>query len=184
MIYNMALWSCLARGPHTLLSTPATKGTSLLEYPRGLVSTLEYGVDRHLFANVWNSIHSSYDPYNTNLITAIYCPNYLPNPQYGSVKLSGYSPSHAAVYTCNKGYKLVGLSKRTCLYSGVWDGEAPICKRKRHYHSMIQNVSSHSFVQQSTVLTICLAHNMAPWSCLATVLHTLLSTLATKGTGL
>ncbi len=64
------------------------------------------------------------------IFTAIYCPDHLPNPQYGSVTLSGYSPSHTAVYACNKGYKLVGASKRTCLYSGVWDREAPICKRK------------------------------------------------------
>ena len=118
-----------------------------------------------------------------DVCVAIYCPDlYI---QYGSVKLSGKRPTHTAVYTCNKGYKLVGGSKRTCLYHGVWDGKAPICKRNETlYYSMTRCIMPFFLLQQSTVLIICLTHNTVLWSCLATVLHTLLCIPATKGTSL
>ncbi|NXJ67184.1 DAF factor, partial [Rostratula benghalensis] len=35
-------------------------------------------------------------------------------------------------YTCDKGYKLVGGSQRTCKVSGTrvsWSGDAPVCQR-------------------------------------------------------
>ncbi|NWR63941.1 DAF factor, partial [Bucorvus abyssinicus] len=35
-------------------------------------------------------------------------------------------------YTCDKGYKLVGSSQRTCEVSGIrvsWSGDAPVCQR-------------------------------------------------------
>ena len=63
------------------------------------------------------------------LPSAIYCPD-LDHPQYGSVKIIGKNVGGKAEYKCDNGYKLYGSSQRTCLYSGVWDGSVPTCKRK------------------------------------------------------
>jgi len=35
-----------------------------------------------------------------------------------------------AKYECNHGYSLEGAAVRKCLHGGIWDGKAPICKRK------------------------------------------------------
>ena len=70
--------------------------------------------------------------------SAIYCPrltvpkygsvNYSSLPRYGSFK--GYHKAGSvSEYSCKYGYKLVGISSRTCLISGRWGGKAPICKR-------------------------------------------------------
>ena len=64
-----------------------------------------------------------------SLPLAIYCPD-LEHPQYGSVKIIGKNVDGKAEYKCNNGYKLYGSSQRKCLYSGVWDGSLPTCKRK------------------------------------------------------
>ena len=63
------------------------------------------------------------------LPSAIYCPD-LEHPQYGSVKIIGKNVDGKAEYKCNNGYKLYGSSQRKCLYSGVWDGSLPTCKRR------------------------------------------------------
>ena len=54
----------------------------------------------------------------------------LSDPANGSVKQSGIVLGSRAVYSCNKGFELVGIEKRVCSYNGKWSGEAPICKRK------------------------------------------------------
>ena len=64
-----------------------------------------------------------------SLPIAIYCPD-LEHPQYGSVKIIGKNVGGKAEYKCNNGYKLYGSSQTKCLYSGVWDGSVPTCKRK------------------------------------------------------
>jgi hypothetical protein len=63
-------------------------------------------------------------------IAAIICPT-LEHPQYGSVVVTkDYRVGSKATYTCNKGYKLVGVAERTCQYSGYYSDDEPICKRK------------------------------------------------------
>jgi hypothetical protein len=49
------------------------------------------------------------------------CPR-VPNPLYGYVKIDNYRCN----YYCNDGYKLVGVSYRTCR-SGSWYPEPPKC---------------------------------------------------------
>ena len=63
------------------------------------------------------------------VILAIKC-HELDEPTYGSVNVTDYSPDSHAYYYCKKGYKLVGDAYRVCLYSGYWNKEAPVCKRK------------------------------------------------------
>ena len=64
-----------------------------------------------------------------SLPSAIFCPD-LDHPQYGSVKIIAKNVGGKAEYKCNDGYKLYGASFRKCLYSGVWSGRLPTCKRR------------------------------------------------------
>ena len=60
----------------------------------------------------------------------------LDDLDYGVVKHEGVYVGHAATYTCDYGYKLVGESVRKCLYNGYWSGKAPVCKKSKlneHY---------------------------------------------------
>ena len=57
----------------------------------------------------------------------IFCPK-LRDPKYGDVDDGDNRPGTTAVYTCNKGFKLVGMSKRKCQSNGRWTGSAPVCK--------------------------------------------------------
>lgn len=60
---------------------------------------------------------------------AITCPD-LPDPQYGSVELTGNRVGDQANYECDKGFRLSGDSQRECLITGDWSGKAPTCVRK------------------------------------------------------
>ena len=55
------------------------------------------------------------------------CPE-LPDPDNGQVHLSGRHFQDQAVYTCDRGYSMVGASKRVCQTSGQWSGTIPQCK--------------------------------------------------------
>ena len=55
------------------------------------------------------------------------CPE-LPDPDNGQVHLSGRHFQDQAVYTCDRGYTMVGASKRVCQTSGQWSGSIPQCK--------------------------------------------------------
>lgn len=59
----------------------------------------------------------------------VLCPK-LKAPANGAVNVSGLYPGQKAVYSCNDGFQLVGLSVRKCQRDGKWSQEAPICKRK------------------------------------------------------
>ena len=54
----------------------------------------------------------------------------LDDPENGEVSLTGTILGSEATYSCNRGYVLVGESKRVCQSNGEWSGEAPSCERK------------------------------------------------------
>ena len=72
----------------------------------------------------------------------------LDDPEYGDVEFSSTTEGSKATYTCRKGYYLVGDSKRVCLYSKDWSGDAPICKRKLSFIHPTSSVvlTFHGFV--------------------------------------
>ena len=57
----------------------------------------------------------------------IRCP--MPNnPDNGTVVYSSLSFNSTAMYSCNGGYELVGVSSRNCLANKTWSGGKPECK--------------------------------------------------------
>ena len=45
----------------------------------------------------------------------------------GGVCYSGDSVGSVAVYFCDDGYTLQGVSTRECLSTGLWNGSTPLC---------------------------------------------------------
>ncbi|XP_064399465.1 CUB and sushi domain-containing protein 3-like isoform X2 [Halichondria panicea] len=56
------------------------------------------------------------------------CPS-VRSPNNGVVRVTTYNVNGRATYTCNTGYRLSGLSSRTCSSSGSWSGSNPSCQR-------------------------------------------------------
>ena len=52
---------------------------------------------------------------------------YYDDLYHGYVSVTTLDVGGRATYTCNSGFRLVGLSNRTCLSNGSWSGSAPIC---------------------------------------------------------
>ena len=44
--------------------------------------------------------------------------------------VNGNVPGSRADYKCDSGYMIEGVAWRTCLESGQWRGEAPVCQSK------------------------------------------------------
>ena len=63
-----------------------------------------------------------------NYSTEIVCPKLKPLEHGKVVVIGGYNPLSKALYSCKKGYKLVGLPLRKCLHNGSWFGSAPTCQ--------------------------------------------------------
>ena len=57
------------------------------------------------------------------------CPQQHPN-QYIIHQQSGELEEDIVLFTCEKGYVLVGASHVTCLSTGQWSNEWPSCERK------------------------------------------------------
>ncbi|CAI8041016.1 Sushi, von Willebrand factor type A, EGF and pentraxin domain-containing protein 1, partial [Geodia barretti] len=51
----------------------------------------------------------------------------LTDPVNGTISLTGTAFNSTATYSCNDGYSLVGDTTITCLASGLWSGEPPLC---------------------------------------------------------
>ena len=56
---------------------------------------------------------------------------YLQDPDYGQVTLTGTHTDARASYICDDGYELVGDDVRKCLHSGEWSGTEPICEKSK-----------------------------------------------------
>ena len=54
----------------------------------------------------------------------------LTNPVSGTVIHANNSVGSIAEYSCIRGYNLSGDSTRTCMDTGMWSGNEPICERK------------------------------------------------------
>ena len=70
-----------------------------------------------------------------NNLYTLYCPvvdcGHLFNPEHGRVDtLSGTVFNSVAMYSCDVGYMLDGVSTRVCVSKGIWIPEAPRCKSK------------------------------------------------------
>ena len=66
--------------------------------------------------------------------SAIKCSE-LSHPAYGSVNLTGTTPSSVATYTCNKGFQLYGEKIRTCSGTKGWTGTKPACRCELEGHN-------------------------------------------------
>ena len=62
----------------------------------------------------------------------------LEDPKNGSVRVSGTTIGSRADYKCNSGFKLEGVAWRRCLDNGEWTGEAPVCKSKIPWYTVIK----------------------------------------------
>ena len=51
-------------------------------------------------------------------------------PANGKVRHNGRKIGSFATYSCNRGYKLVGVSNRMCQPDGTWSGKKPVCQSK------------------------------------------------------
>ena len=52
-------------------------------------------------------------------------------PENGDVGLSGVRPGSQALYSCDRGFNLVGEETRKCQRNGQWTGSAPTCESKQ-----------------------------------------------------
>ena len=105
-------------------TTTATLGINDLDLQVELVSYQEDGVEHSQHALVsFKILYSSHGfiPKNAGVC------NYLSSPRYGRVFVPTRNVGGSATYTCNSGFRLVGLSTRTCLSDGSWSGSQPIC---------------------------------------------------------
>ena len=59
--------------------------------------------------------------------SGIECPA-LSDPANGAVSVSGNTPTSTASYSCNSGFVLEGTQFRTCLGSGQWSDQPPVCR--------------------------------------------------------
>ena len=57
---------------------------------------------------------------------AVMCP-VLPDLQDGIVIVSGFSVDSTAVYICNSGFIREGVLQRTCMITGEWSSDEPVC---------------------------------------------------------
>lgn len=57
------------------------------------------------------------------------CHDELGNPDKGSVILTGRLFGDRAIYTCEEGYRLVGVEFRLCQADGSWSATEPSCHK-------------------------------------------------------
>ncbi len=70
-----------------------------------------------------SAVHANF---NVCLFTSGVCPTRNP-PINGDVAVSTHNVEGVATFTCDNGYELSGLSRCTCLATGNWSEEVPVC---------------------------------------------------------
>lgn len=61
----------------------------------------------------------------------------LQDPENGRVTVLGTLPGSVAQYSCNAGFRLVGLKTRVCSQDGSFSGQAPTCKCEFKYNKFV-----------------------------------------------
>ena len=64
----------------------------------------------------------------------------------GAVQVTMTTVGGVATYTCNTGFDLVGVSRRTCQTNGVsaqWSDNAPQCNRESHKEHFSIDTDTH-----------------------------------------
>ena len=78
--------------------------------------------------------------------TALSCGR-LDAPENGKVVISGTTPGSITTYSCNPGFDLVGVSKRTCQNNGEWSDDEPFCE------GIIINLEIHFIIIRTDIYT-------------------------------
>ena len=72
-----------------------------------------------------------------NLYAAVDCGE-LPAPANGEVNyVEDTTFESSAIFTCNRGFRLVGDRERECLYTGLWSLQQPTCESMRILFKLI-----------------------------------------------
>ena len=109
----------------------ATRDTFCKATELARVEILDYGRVKPPFAAVSYLVQMfrPFFKFSKLTITAVDCGT-LNNPMNGRVTVVETTLGAPAVYTCNPGYKLMGVERRLCTASGRWSDQEPFCMRK------------------------------------------------------
>ena len=66
---------------------------------------------------------------------AIMCP-ILPDPEFGMVQLTGRALTSKALYSCLRGFRIMGNQERECVIPGIWSGNQPVCSGIMVYYAL------------------------------------------------
>lgn len=75
----------------------------------------------------------------------------LGDPDKGSVILTGRLFADRAIYTCEEGYRLVGVEFRLCQADGSWSATEPSCHKMGMFHINNGRVLLPNYRVRSTV---------------------------------
>ncbi|KAH3730014.1 uncharacterized protein LOC127852953 [Dreissena polymorpha] len=81
----------------------------------------------------------------------------MTNPWSGKVTLSTNGQVTKATYSCNSGYTLTGVTDRTCLADGNWDGTESTCSEVSTSVSTTESTESHNEKINSALLAATVA---------------------------
>ena len=77
----------------------------------------------------------------------------LDNPENGRVFITGTRVGSIATYRCNRGFRLLGSSRRTCQSNSQWSGQAPVCISESYYYLCVK---IEIFAKSSNILVLLL----------------------------
>ncbi len=81
----------------------------------------------------------SFQPFSFIHCLGIRCEQ-LADPANGRVGISGdNTPGSVATYSCNQGFRLEGVTVRSCDSDGTYGGEAPVCRGENMFVKMSQH---------------------------------------------
>ncbi len=137
-VYNFP--SLRTEAEHTII---VTKDMTELALSAGDVEVMDNGLKKSPFVNVSNrSITGAWKSLNllpNKFIQSFYCvtAKTCGNPTLptnGAATTSNKTVGGVANYSCDYGYRLYGVSIRTCTNSGVWSGSPPSCICEGNYN--------------------------------------------------